>query len=800
MICKRFNLISISLLIIIQLGDINALTTRNKMRTLQNIMQMKSWKRDEKSNVNNLSQQEIFVKGQYGKLVNFTKNRPVVEMNEIDKISSAMYIALGCKCNESIKILLRKSVNAIHCVQQLKEINKITLNTISVLLNFIHVAPNVLSHEPGFLTNALSLNLQLNKLIFVEKDTGKMNSLYKKKILQMINSIEQYSNSNCTLLEMHTTVPFIKFASIAEYINDILNNVGLSPTYMLEFVPNNRLSNIYSFNVVNIQLVEKLKPLLLISDELEETIKTLNNIEDIVIYMNFINNSITKILYEIILQALDLFELYSKEGNEDHMQVLLDDWIKMDDIILQYEQIIEQSRIMKCTTHFITHIKILLKIKQDILVQNSILDLSIIKLQVNENLDALRNKKHPAKLLTMNNVSGYSFYEYLKKLLSIQELKTFNEILVLFHYNPAEYNSPAVTLNTIQFDMISSTICHKVFLFYNDCFNIQNKLMVYETSLLSMKEVCLSMLYKLKELINQHENELQNDKKLILKLAIGYLENNMINYPTSTVKLYMIINFIIIAIENFQIHHCEVPKFRGEAYLTFKLNLSKKNTVKSTNSVDMYRQKFENDKNTDEESIRLQIQNYVQELKKLSDLPSITFYYKGELRNMNEISEDLTNNVFDFSSFTKFYNIFHQWNLLLVFNVLDSILNYFLKEKYAEANENKLISYIKQIQSIKFPEYLQPSIKAIGNANNFSSPENAIGFLILMQRNIEQYSSGITLKNFSLGTIDDYFSNLNLIIKTLLNVYNEKPDLKTETKTLKRQGSAKVLGRLKSLS
>ncbi|XP_025415234.1 uncharacterized protein LOC112686949 [Sipha flava] len=525
MICNRNNFVLIPLLIIrvIQSGAINTLTARNKMRILQNMIQMKSWKNIEGPNVYNLSQQEIFVNGVQGKFIDFTKNLPVVESNQMDKMTNFMYISLGCKFSDSIKTLLKISINIEDTTVNLREINKIVLKTISVLFNFVHIASNVMSYELGFLTTSLSLNLQLADLI---RDNN--INLFQRKIFQMMNSIEQYLISNCSLQNMNSfTSKETDGQSIIDRINDLLDNVGLSTTYMIEFIPNNKISQIDSFNIINIQLVEKLKPLLLISDELETKIKTLNKIENILIYMDFINNSITNILYEIILQTLVLFELYSKEENEKHMQMLSDDWINKKDILLEYQQLIGQAIFMKCPLHFINQIELLAKIIRDILAQNNVLDLNIIKIQVYENLYALKNKEHPEILLAMNNVSGYSFNKYLKMLLSIDELKNFNEILVLFQNNPAKYNSYEINLNTIEFDTTSNLICDEVVSFYNYCFYIQSKYAVRNSlqKINNLKESYFLVLNKLRGIFNNHENELQKDMKLILKTAINYLKN-----------------------------------------------------------------------------------------------------------------------------------------------------------------------------------------------------------------------------------------------------------------------------------
>lgn len=769
------------------------LNARNKMRILQNMINMKSWKNVENPDVYNLSQQEIFVNGRQGKFIDFTRNLPVIEINQMDKITNLMYISLGCKLSDTIKTLLKMLIKSI---VDLREINIIVLKTISVLFNFIHIAPNIMSHEPGILTTSLSLNLQLAELI-KENDID----LFERKIFQMINSVEQFLISNCSLQNINSfSLKETDDQSILYKINDLLDNVGLSTTYIIEFIPNDEISQIDSFNVINVQLVEKLKPLLLIPHELEATIKKLNKIENILIYMNYINNSITKILYEIIIQTLYLFEHYIKKGNKKYLQMLLDDWINNDDVLFEYQQLIRQAIFMKFPLHFINQIELLAKIIRDILVHNNILDLNIVKIQVYENLYALQHKEHPEKLLTMKN-AGYNFNKYLNTLLSIDELKSFNEIFVLFQNNPAKYNSSEITLNTIEYDINDTTstlICDMIVSLYNDCFYVQSKLFSSTFNTQSkqtvrdspkkqnnLKELCLLILYKIQEIFNNYKNNLQEDMKFILKMAIDYLGNNMIYFPTNLDQLNRIIYYILVLFDKIQIHKCKKPQYRETLHISYNNNQY---------TVEELTNDFKNDKKSDEELIRQKINIYIEEFKNVYDVQSVKFYWKGELRTINEISNDLTENVFEFSSFTKFYNIFHQWNLLIVFDALDNILNDFLKENYVEYNDKKFITYIKQIQTISFPKYLLPPIKAIGSAENFNLPENTIGILILIQENTQQYISMIKSKYYSSEIIDKYLNNLNIVCNNLVNIYNINHE-NTKVKSIERQKT--LLNRLK---
>jgi hypothetical protein len=299
-----------------------------------------------------------------------------------------------------------------------------------------------------------------------------------------------------------------------------------------------------------------------------------------------------------------------------------------------------------------------------------------------------------------------------------------------------------------------------------------------------LKESYFLVLNKLRRIFNNHENELQKDMKLILKTAINYLVNNMIHFSTDLEQFDRIIYYILVLFDKIQIYNCKNPQYRETLYISYNKN---QNPVEElTYDFNMNGGYFKNEITSDEESIRQKINMYIEEFQNVYDVQSVTFYWKGELRTINEISNDLTANIFEFSLFTKFYNIFHQWNLLIVFDALDNILNYFLKDKYVEDNDKKCITYIKQMQTISFPKYLLPPIKAIGSAENFNLPENTIGILILMQENSQQYSSMIKSKYYSSEIIDKYLNNLNIVCNILVNIYNMNPE-KTTVKSIKWQ-------------
>lgn len=51
-------------------------------------------------------------------------------------------------------------------------------------------------------------------------------------------------------------------------------------------------------------------------------------------------------------------------------------------------------------------------------------------------------------------------------------------------------------------------------------------------------------------------------------------------------------------------------------------------------------------------------------------MQSSTFYWKGEVKTIYDISKDLKENIFNFSSLTKYYNIFDKWLISILNNAL----------------------------------------------------------------------------------------------------------------------------------
>lgn len=789
--------------IIVQLVCVDTVSTTNTIRIFRNILQMKSWINNSKVHSNNISHQKIFIDEQLNKFKDIVIDPSIIDETNIENISSVMYVALECKCSETIQKILKKTIDLN---ESMTKINTTVLKTISVLLDFIDIAPNIISIEPGFLTTSLWINLQINKLNNFMKSNS--NSEYTSNILkrmkfQMINLIERFTITNCSLDDMNENIEPQTSEQLFDYINDLLDNTGLLAIDFLElFQPINKSQKeSTTFIVIIIQVVKKLDPILHnIEESLSKQMKIIeNDTGHIFLYMELILDSITQIIYTKTLEALDVFKKYQREKNEKGFQLVINDWIDRD-LVMTYDEIIQHLILLKFPSDFIHHIKLILKIVKDIINNKNILDLEIIRIQIKEKLNAIQNKNHSGlTTLARKNQSKFNLSAFLTVVKSIDEFKYFNQIYKLLQNGPVEYNLSETALNKMEdyelhFIDNSPNICDDMTSMYAHCYDIQSKIKACQKNTMCLKELKNQFLLVL-NIFNDIRRKSLNSKdeniNIILSWIHQYLNNNLVHFTHNTDKLNRMVYYITNLIDKYQIHNCRLSSYRNLMYESFtnskEIKLKLLQYWETQNNVqydlNVLETSFEN-KTTTEESLRyISIQNHI---KTLNNLQFSAFYWRGTLKTIDEISVDKTGNMFNFSSQTKYVNTLHKWIISELFYTIVYILKLFLKDNYLIYNDRFIIKYLKKLPSIYFPEYVLPVIKTISSAKNFYYPFNIIGFQILLEQHLEQYSV-IQKKPHVSDDMNVYKEKLNNMFDILMKIYNEKSNIEIHLKSNSEQ-------------
>lgn len=182
-------------------ADIVDVTDDDEVWTATNIFATVNELRNEYFNIP-LFQQNVFINGKSTNINNYIDS-PITKEN-LDEMWSAMYVALGCYCGQTIKFMLKTQPISD---TTMNTINKAILKTISVLIDYTNIAPNVVSYEPGILTTTLSLNLHIHTFFqYMNKNNAKgkyKTPDVKFRVQQMVNLIERFTIQNCYLDEYY---------------------------------------------------------------------------------------------------------------------------------------------------------------------------------------------------------------------------------------------------------------------------------------------------------------------------------------------------------------------------------------------------------------------------------------------------------------------------------------------------------------------------------------------------------------------------------------------------------------------
>lgn len=778
-------------------GNIDTEIT-NKTRVILSMIEMGNWGRMGKT-----LPQKIFIQPIKNEIAD---ELPTVDENNVDEISSKMYTSLTCYSIESIRILLNNEFPSTD-VQRLTDINMIVLKTVSVLLHFIEIAPNVMSHEPGILTTLLSLNMHIVRLIRFTNQNQRQNNLNllnERKVMHLINLIERSEITNSCLFET-ALAKAIDNQTIYTSINEILIKTGLSTTNIIKFINMNN-SN---FNAIIIQVAEQLAPILNIDQLLIETIK--NDTENVFLFMDFIYDSIMQIVNQIILEIFEQIEDHQNTGNIKKLDLMINNWIQKD-LIKKCEILIQDSQVKKFPMFFTNKINLFLRIVKIMISKQSIPNLTIIKNNINENLYAIRNKKRPGlSLLSRKTIfeNKYDLYELQKEIVAIKAFKYFNQIYILLQNVHKEYDLSEIELNKMKYNIQNNkhavNICKETLNVYNLCNDIRLSVMACSSSkcLLNLKENFILVLNTIRTLsknvhsYNDFKERFENFDT-ISSLLNRYLTINIKIYPKEKYQLHTILYYTTNLIDKYQIHNCEPLTYRNAIYrwsidnMVYDPSSSTSNCQIETNSKKQNdfktpEQLFDTEEVTAEIANTLMIKNYILTIDQLH-YPE--FYWQGQLRTIVSINIIIDKNLFNFSSFAKYTYMFHKWLISLLFYTMIDVLEYFQKRIYVKANDEQFMEFVQKLPSINFPEHFLPVINTIGNAQNLYQVANVIEYKMLFEESLSQ--NGIQLQTtYNLDEINNNSQKLKNIFETLWEVFNKNANLTTSLKTNKKDKKPK---------
>jgi len=502
--------------------------------------------------------------------------------------------------------------------------------------------------------------------------------------------------------------------------------------------------------------------------------------EDIISYMHLIFSSIMQIIYNFILKTVDIFEKRRSEINTKNVKY------NNTHLITMYEDLISQSILMKFPSVFIKNVTLILRIIKDISFYKRIFDSTIIRNTISKRLNHLQNKNwKDLSLLNEKNESEFKFLNFLEVLTSIDEFKYFNLILSSQQTDYLEHDLADTGLNKINILKGNNEECKQIQTLYPYCFKIQSKI-----ENCKFKIFCLNNLQKefhvlIQKVLDIKPRKTSNENKdfiTTITSITNYLTNNIErNNSFNKEKLNRTIRFIMNLIDRYQINNCENPKYR-DSFVNNSHQITDVFVKNNGNEIKADKTSVtipSNEKHNTREITATLIKNFINSSS--NQLYHPKFYWRGELKTINEITNSIDKNLLNFSSFTNYIYLFHKWFISMLMYTIIDVLKCLSRNNYVMDYDKTLAAYVIELSKINFPEPYKTVIN-VDVVDNFYRPNNVIGLQILLEEYLEEFNVIIQTTTHPLRDIATSMKHLDDIFCNIKEFYNEKEKPKTSNK------------------
>lgn len=791
--CERFILAVALLVTTARPGrDGVGATMNDAVWTLRNVLVAESWV---SGAAGNLRHQGFYVDGQLTTLDTIVGGKRTVDENNADEVSSAMYMALECRCGAALRDALGKRVTSPDS-RVFATVNQTLLKVASALLDLTDVAPNVASHGPGLLAVCLSLNLEANRAAAAGADG---TDVVERTVRYMMNAVERFTTMKCPLDGGGGGGGDHSAGLILHGLNDELDNSGLLTTIVSDFAdaaadsdPPEESGDFVNFVTIVVRVVEKLSSVLDVesSSFVNKIADPRNDIDDILLYMDTIFDSLTRIVCSMLLVALDDVEDGQDSKNAKMFEILLKTW-QDSDLLKFYSEAVLSLHLLKFPRRFTTHVEQVLKMMRDVPRYKNMFDLLSVKKQIKEHINFIDRKKRTGRILRLNKTKRkQSLSKIIATILSIDEFKYFNLIYTLQqNYDILEYDSTEMTLNKMKYVQVylqnskTEQICKIMRSMYAFSFDIESRINNCQSKwecLLKLKENFWCFWNVMNDIGKSFRpEETYENLKIILSLLNRFLHRSIIIFPRDGLKIKRVLYWTVNLLDKYQMHSCDPPEYHDTVYLSYNTPAAIENDMKLWDG-EKYQMVIDNetplidfDKNnyTEKNVVDLLQKNYVFSFYE-DPRRSISFYWKGEVKSFNDIYDDLITNAFELSTFTKYVNIFHKWIVSVLFYTIHEILKYFTKcNSYDKERAMKFKESILNLQQINLPAYFHQVINTFSITENFNQPVVLYGHQILLKDHLDQFNVVQKLAPFP-EDIDYYIGQLTKLYHKLMGKFN----------------------------
>lgn len=776
---------------------------------LNRIIGMGSWKLDA-NDLSNLAYQQIFIKGELKTFSKSFRNYPPnINDDNAAEVASIMYLALGCKCIETIIDMLNsllagiseKNYNGEFPMESIfRGMKLIVLKIVSLLFDFTEIAPNVFeSFEPDILKVSMLLSIHIHLILKSISDTE--TSVVDEQIIifQLINIIERYPILNCstpTVRLKPTSINTVENIdnSISDF-NNFYDNTGLSSSEYLK----------YDIGIIIHQMSNELH-FLLYSQPRLVSVKTVKREKSIFLYQKSVHNVIMHIIYQLTTMPLkELETMIIRTNSLANLGITETEKISdtnkiyfMDKSLIPiFEKALTESKRMEFPTDFISHINLILKIMKE---DKLLMDRNYLNVVFTKNYENLVAFSGSNKDIMKNMPKNIGLHEFIKQISSITLFKYFNRIFKLLRdtfevdeflikvSNFIEISIPndLIKQKSTMKNAIMSLYAHSYYIQLNVSDNIQS-----EKKIEYFKELLSNVLNIMYVMISLEKSKTQGKIRNLLHHAFDYLNYNLLHYRTTgqttnsgniLEKLARISCFVTNLIDKYQMFTYIKPIYRDVLYKHFAASNREFmiHLDAPKNSLNKYftkNHKFE----ADEDKTKIIVDNLLYK-RFINDSKNTIFvksYWKGELKTIQEISVEMAENTIDLSSYPKYVHAFSKWIFSALFYTIIDIIDFLIAH-------NDLISeyqvvfdlYNSEFERIIFSNYwrvVKNSLQEIYVSNDIT----LLALKTMLEETLDNYNIVNIQRDTNKKDIDryNYTERFKEVLATLVEVFPEKTNI-----------------------
>lgn len=792
------------------------------MRTLHSIMSTEGW--DLRFDRTNFTDQKIFVGGKTRSLRAVLTEPTLLVETDVRAATGAMYTALGCMCAETINkalgaVLSRLSYNEGATVTgALADVNRTALKAVSTLICLADAAPSARSSESGVLKALLALNVNVNRLLATENRPSRSEpDAIRRAIFQTVNLLERFAIPNCAPMTLETAaVPVVRppaeFAEpgieektdeLITTLDGLLNKSGLLGVdfykynigYVVESVAGRGAPSAgeFKFNIIE-RVLRQFCSIMNIPryfDKNNDIVDIFDNQKSALNLILLIINESTMVYLKRVKLQNGVPVIQSKKQKKSSLKLIRD-----------YEILLNRSIVAKFPLDFANRIRSILGVLKDVLRFKTVRGVDVL-IKRGQNAKTLLSADCNIVPSALNNIlssedfvpnTADDLHEFIEKIVSVDDVKYYNEIFSVLQNDSGEPDEKRERhLNEIRYVTSkqlagNKDVCKSASSVYAYCYETE---LIVHSEPKAKKKTIMAQFVNISNALNAMitANARPNTPDdYVVRIADQYLEYNAVNYPDDgdvrdklTRALYLITNFV----DRYEALNCEYLTNRDSIYVKFR-NFPASPKDHYITIVPKKRLKiFKVTPKLAEKNIKTEWESCVlfkRFVGGLIPVQPLRLYWKGELKAIDGIADDLTNNVSDFFAISAYVRVVVEWTIAILSHTILDVMDDLLTGNVKKDDFDKVARLFKNdLGSIKrWPKRSAIALKTvIDEIGALKTIDDVVQFQMIrmqamLEEDLEQYGVEIQEKTIHKNKTSVHVKELSTISDKLTETLSDQ--------------------------